>query len=744
MDGTAQDSQGPPPGAVATPIVATSIPGAAAAPSGPPPGAVATPIAGAAQPAAAPHGAAFAPNPSNEGTYQMTSTKDGTPVQVPYSQVPVAMKQGYGMDFNGDGQRYMKDRAADPNTSTMGDAAHAVVSVPGDVAHGLKLWLPSPADLAKGAVKKAAEIPQSIASWFGGDQAKEGMRQLENRLLPGSGNPASNASQERGGNMEQVGEFGAGDAVLSKLTEALLPMAEGADYAQKLKNTAPIIKIAAAHPRIARVLAAGIRQGALGGGITVLHGGSAGDTAKAAVIQGLLGTAFEGIPEGISALRESAAAATAATAAHEAAPAVEAERVAAMKDARQAQAQGQIKDVARQSAEDALNRLNATRQPTTVRTPIGNRPAPIPAREGADTIDEGLRAEAQRAKLGSAADAIPGSVLPKNPIVQELGSRAGIVPGRIWDEIGNPAQDIGIDSTVAPHFDPVDATAEAADTSSFGHAAEKIRTAAQPVYQAIDQATGGQFTKLQAARAAAFRSGDSAAIDKADDAIDEMLQRKPDKVDASDYAAAKSAWRDSKVLDKLHNTVEGAFNGISEERAAQPGVGGRQLLGGNEYGGTLSTRMGRLMQKPGMPAAIERVIGKEGIANLDRAGNLVSKPELRKATMDIAEEVAKQFPKPAEPNATAEAVKRFGARVTGGGIGEVVGHVLGVPPAISGPVGAAVPDVTRMVMRKVVTSPRIGELMDYAVRNKVTPRLAGGLIAAEIQREQNQTNGGTQ
>jgi hypothetical protein len=265
---------GPPPGVTLTPL---------------PSAAPATPPAGSQAQGAAP--SALTENPQSEGTYQMTAVKGGTPAQVPYSKVPLAMQQGYGMDLNGDGQRYMKDRAADPKTSTLGDAAHAVLSIPGDVAHGLKLWLPNPGELAKGAVKHEAEIPQSVASWFGGDEAKAGIKNLENRLLPGSGNAPNNTAQERGANVGSVLENSAGEKMLAKLTEAVVPLAEGADYAEKLKNASPIIKAAAAHPKIARVLAAGLGQSALAGGQVAAHGGSAGDIATAATIGGGAGAA---------------------------------------------------------------------------------------------------------------------------------------------------------------------------------------------------------------------------------------------------------------------------------------------------------------------------------------------------------------------------------------------------------------------------------------------------------------------
>lgn len=257
-----------------------------------------------------------------------------------------------------------------------------------------------------------------------------------------------------------------------------------------------------------------------------------------------------------------------------------------------------------------------------------------------------------------------------------------------------------------------------ASLNSFGEGAETVKNAAKPIYQRMDAVEGynGKLGKLQDAYHTAMNGPDVdyKAADAAEKGIDDLLQNKPVGVSTDEMSAAKMAWRDSKVMDKVHAATEGAFNGIPEEIAAEPGTADRTLKGD-----TLQTRLGKVMASPARAKEVYRVIGKDGVTNLYQMANLVSKPATAKSTMLLA-------------------------GLVGSALGGVVGHVAaGVGGAeagslLGGGAGAAATDGTRMVMRKMVMSPRVGQLMNYAVRNNVTPRIAAGIIAAEIRREDGQ------
>jgi hypothetical protein len=516
-----------------------------------------------------------------------------------------------------------------------------------NAGQGVTQAIAEPFDTLFHAVRKIPGLGDFLAKHAGLDTAiAEDDAEIKKPLGEGSG---------LGHAAVTTGEFVVGDAELKAIQDGLIPLAKGANFAEKAKAIQPILKAAVDHPHIAKTLLTAVRQGALGTVQAAAHGADLPTALETGAITGATGGATEGATEGFQNAREGAASASEATAAHEAAPAVVKERAGAMTAERQAVAQGRVKDVAKDAARNSIARFNEAQAPALTMT-------------------------------------------------------------------GEPVTEA--------NFEPADEHAAAAATNSFGDAADQIRSAAKPVYEKIDEATGGKFAQLQADRAKAFKANDGAGIDKADDAIDGLLT-KTEGVAPQDLAAAKSAWKDSKILDKLHSATEGAFNGITEEMAAQPGTSARLLKSGNSNGGTLQARIGNMLRKPGAQAQVESVIGKEGVKNLYTASHLVSTPELRAATQKLAEEVAKNLP--ALPKAAGSGLV---GKMAGAGVGASAATMLGHPmwAPVAAAAGAGAETMTRAVLNKMVTSPRIGELMDFAVRNNIAPRTAGALIATEMQR----------
>jgi hypothetical protein len=765
------------------------------APSADPYAGIGTPVAPATPPAgsqtqgAAP--GALTQNPKGEGTYQMTAVKGGTPIQVPYSSVPLAMQQGYGMDFNGDGQRYMKDRAADPNTSTMGDAAHAVLSIPGDVAHGLKLWLPNPEDLVKGAMKHEAEIPQSVASWFGGDEAKGGMRNLENRILPGSGNPASNTAQRRGENVASVGEYAAGEKMLAKLTEAVVPLAEGTDYAEKLKNAQPIIKAAAAHPRIARVLAAGLSQGVLGGGQAALHGATGSEAALDAAVGSGIGVASEGIPEGIAHLAETRGPVS-ETIAGETVPSLSSQRpgmgargsvtVAETPQVRaeqQAAAPRVFRNVAQRATKQALDVANEGRViPGQITDQARMLPAPSDAKpyaftiEGPGTTEEDLPGGNEPRKRQIGTRVVPRVDAEGNPMEsgqvnrsakrepvfqyltslkpgQEIGSTSVTGGGdlvsadpetaqmhlsRLNDLVDHPPpeatpeqmRDIetardnlqdqmdmyNAHQRTLPNFSPIDSVRAAASVGHFGEAADQLQNAATPIYQKIDAATDGEFSDLNRARAAAAKRGDFTAKADIEDKMDQLISSSGAITPAERQQATK-LWATSKVLDGFNDVINNAAN-VSDDYASQ--VSGGRVLSGTK----LQNGLQKMINRYGADR-LESVVGKDGMENMTRIADLLKVPAKRSAIRELSTSL----------------IHNLANGKMGAGVGALVGHhLMGYEGAVGGAYAGA--QAERLALRMIATSPRAGQLFDYAVRNNVTPKVAAGLVAAEIERENEQ------
>ena len=372
--------------------------------------------------------------------------------------------------------------------------------------------------------------------------------------------------------------------------------------------------------------------------------------------------------------------------------------------------------------------------------------------------------------------------------------------------IRNTAKDAAEDAITrfntarGPGVEPVDAAAAKQSVSSFGDTAEAIRDAAAPVYDKINAATKGKFAELQATRSAAIRAQDFAESDKAEAKINSLLEKNPG-VTPQEYAAARSAWHDSKDFDRIHNAVEGAFNGISEDMAAQPGTGARIVKGD-----ALQGRLGSLLRgsKAFSPERLESLVGKDGMVGLYRAAHLTSTPELRSATQQLVREVAEQLrppevpvkpsappapeplpkpiapvrpeaperpavpPKPVapvrpapierpaplarpeplprpvaptppvRPSSTATLAKAIGYHTAEGIAGLIIGHATGIPYAYSiGGVAA-----TRYIMRQIVENPKIGQMAQYAVDYGASPKNAAKIIATMIQ--QNETENSNQ
>jgi hypothetical protein len=532
------------------------------------------------------------------------------------------------------------------------------------------------------------------------------------------------------------------EAVAAKGTEAAVEAPTYADKAAQLAKTAKTLE---QNPKLARLaaigaralkaaVAGGARAGVEGGAQTfVKTGGDAGAAAEAGALSAAGGAALSGVAGGVGAAREAYAGeqaardATAATraaqqAAADNAPAIQAERVAAMKAARQATAQQAVKDTAKGAARGVVDRMNEAMQPDVTAAIPG-----VPQRAGADTIDQGIRTSNSRAKLGSMANTIPDRLLPRNPIVEEVGQRASLIPKRMFDEIPSPGS-----RTTPANFPQIDADKVAARVTNFADAADEARKAAEPIYTKVNEATDGQFNKLKQARTAAFRSGDQAAYQKATDNINDLLKTKPGGVQPEEFAAAKSAWNDERDLDRIHNAVEGAFNGISEGQAAQPGVAAREVKGNKLQG-----NLGRLMLgKNGLSTdRISQLLGPEGLTGLQRAAKLTSTPELRAATDELAKAVAAEFPKPepvAQPGAGTQIGNAIKHTVGTGMATAAIAHATGMPYAYAAPTAEA----ARYVLHQVVTNPAVGKMFQYAVEYGASPKNAASVIAAMIQRQE--------
>jgi outer membrane lipoprotein SlyB len=167
------------------------------------------------------------------------------------------------------------------------------------------------------------------------------------------------------------------------------------------------------------------------------------------------------------------------------------------------------------------------------------------------------------------------------------------------------------------------------------------------------------------------------------------------------------------VLGGFNDVINRAGN-VSEDYAGQV-AGGRVLSGTKLQNGLQS-----MIRKYGADR-LESVVGKDGMENMTRMADLLkTQPQSRVRAMSMNVYHSLLHGK------------------VGAAIGIAAGqHLGGYEGAAAGAMIGA--KAERAVLRYIATSPRAGQLFDYAVRNNnVTPKLASGLIAAEIEHENEQ------
>ena len=273
-----------------------------------------------------------------------------------------------------------------------------------------------------------------------------------------------------------------------------------------------------------------------------------------------------------------------------------------------------------------------------------------------------------------------------------------------------------------PNFNPLDSTRAAESVGHFGDAADQLQNAAKPIYQKFDEATDGKFGDLNRARTAAGKRGDFTAKHDYEHQIDQLIDQTPG-ISQSDRLQATRLWNKSKVLDGLNDVINHAAN-VDDKYASQV-AGGRVLSGVRMQNG-----MQQLIQRYGQ-TRLESVIGKDGMENMTRMADLLNSPKAAQGFKGMSMSVLHNI---------------MHGKV-GGFAGAYIGHQLGgYEGGVAGAYAGA--KAERWLLQMAATSPRVGKLLDYAVRNNVTPKTAAALISSamiqENQPQQEETEEGQQ
>jgi hypothetical protein len=319
-----------------------------------------------------------------------------------------------------------------------------------------------------------------------------------------------------------------------------------------------------------------------------------------------------------------------------------------------------------------------------------------------------------------------------------------------------------------PNFSPVDARAIAAKVDNMGEGADQVHAVVKPVYQKLDELSEGRFGTLreqqkrtikQMYSAASEDAFDKAAESNADATrkIQDIFDQNRVNIRPQEYSAAQQGYATEMRMREIHEAVEGSFNRSAPADIAAK-LGQERTIDGNK----LTDNINRLISK-GKPeeanarAAVEQVIGKDGLENYYRMGDLfsrgpISEPIPKPEGIPRPPAIPKPpgIPKPAPPkpltrSQTANAADALMSKLTlylarrAAYAGAT--HVTGLPWWAAVGVSAT-EDVGRWAMQKVATTPHAGVMLDYAVRHQVADKWAVPLIAAAMgARKQEKENG---
>jgi hypothetical protein len=264
--------------------------------------------------------------------------------------------------------------------------------------------------------------------------------------------------------------------------------------------------------------------------------------------------------------------------------------------------------------------------------------------------------------------------------------------GNDWVKFNKDLPESAMGETVpAPKSEPVKA-------ASFGDAAEQIKAAVQPTFKKLDTLSDGEFSAFQnklknataaERRATSMQDMETAQQAKADaqQGIDDLIKKHSSQFQPDELANAQAAWKDMKVLDKVHGYVEKAFSAPEDVANAS------KTVARNLSGTKLNAGLNQMLDK--VPRAdLERVLGADGVKNLYEIAELTKTPE------NLAKMQA-QVSQIASDGAVSKLVK-------------------------------SPMEARNLVARYLATSPRVSKLMVGALTKGTSAKIYGPLIANEI------------
>ena len=295
-----------------------------------------------------------------------------------------------------------------------------------------------------------------------------------------------------------------------------------------------------------------------------------------------------------------------------------------------------------------------------------------------------------------------------------------------------------------PHFNPVDIDAAAQHTGDFSQGADQLEQAVQPVYDQLDAASNGEWGRLRKIEQNMRRIVNNPTTPEALDAasarlsdtqgkMEKILADNKESINEPEWRAANRVYRDASTMRDIHGALEQSYNGVDPDVAEatknDPSGGIPRIMTGSDAG---FKRLQALRQS--RPEDVQRVLGK-GYVNLYRMTDLLKDPQEAVAAKSMMKQIG-------------TVLRRHGRALGGLGLGGIVGGAVGhgVGGAVGAGFGAAggtmagvlAEAYTRRVIHRIATDPVLADRFIYAVKNKVSPRIAAPLIASMFTQSERQ------
>jgi hypothetical protein len=196
--------------------------------------------------------------------------------------------------------------------------------------------------------------------------------------------------------------------------------------------------------------------------------------------------------------------------------------------------------------------------------------------------------------------------------------------------------------------------------TSFRDAAQAVESAAKPVFQKLDTLSNGEFqaasNELKSANQVARRATSVADLRDAEKAaadaqakIDKIFESSEGKIAPEDLQNAKNAWKSKITLERLHQSIDKAFD---MPQAASDISGAERTLDLSKLQGRLNAAFQKIPQQD-----LQTVLGKEGTKSLFELAKLGADPARAKTLGQIAMQI--------------------GSHLSSGGAGVLAGAALG-------------------------------------------------------------------